>query len=121
MRRGCVVRNSQPLRCSRATSAVQTTAFSLLPTSKSRTTFSPAQVSPRAITTTAPLPMTTPSSISPKKAVFVRSRSRSSPILAAVASIQWREGGVLYSVQYVLGGKLAMIALADSAIDAGPR
>ena len=37
------------------------------------------------------------------------------------ASIQWREGGVLYSVQYVLGGKPAMIALADSAIDAGPR
>ena len=37
------------------------------------------------------------------------------------ASIQWRQGGVLYSVQYVLGGKGAMIALADSAIDAGPR
>jgi hypothetical protein len=37
------------------------------------------------------------------------------------ASIQWRQGGVLYSVQYVLGGKPAMIALADSAIDAGPR
>jgi hypothetical protein len=37
------------------------------------------------------------------------------------ASIQWKEGGVLYSVQYVLGGKPAMVALADSAIEAGPR
>ena len=39
----------------------------------------------------------------------------------APASIEWREGGVLYGVQYVLGGKAAMIALANSAIDAGPR
>ena len=39
----------------------------------------------------------------------------------APASIEWREGGVLYRVQYVLGGKAAMIALANSAIDAGPR
>jgi hypothetical protein len=37
------------------------------------------------------------------------------------ASIQWKQGGVLYSVQYVLGGKTSMIALADQAIDAGPR
>jgi hypothetical protein len=37
------------------------------------------------------------------------------------AAVQWREGGVLYGVQYVLGGKTAMIALANSAIDAGPR
>jgi hypothetical protein len=39
----------------------------------------------------------------------------------APATIAWREGGVRYSLQYVLGGKAAMIALADSAIDAGPR
>ncbi|MGA3362925.1 MAG: hypothetical protein ABSD82_12945 [Solirubrobacteraceae bacterium] len=37
------------------------------------------------------------------------------------ASIQWRERGALYSVQYVLGSRASMIALADSAIDSGPR
>ncbi len=37
------------------------------------------------------------------------------------AQIAWREGGVTYSFQYVLGGKAAMVALADSAIDAGAR
>jgi len=39
----------------------------------------------------------------------------------APATIAWKEAGVLYSVQYVLGGRLAMIALANSAIDGGPR
>ena len=37
------------------------------------------------------------------------------------AVLQWREHGVLYSVQYVLGGRANMVALADSAIDAGAR
>ncbi len=37
------------------------------------------------------------------------------------AALQWRERGVLYSVQYVLGGRANMVALADSAIDAGAR
>ncbi|MGD0387028.1 MAG: hypothetical protein ABSB73_12960 [Solirubrobacteraceae bacterium] len=37
------------------------------------------------------------------------------------AAVQWRERGVLYSVQYVLGGRASMTALADSAIDAGAR
>jgi hypothetical protein len=37
------------------------------------------------------------------------------------ASIQWHERGTLYSVQYVLGSRASMIALADSAIDSGSR
>jgi DNA-binding transcriptional regulator YdaS (Cro superfamily) len=37
------------------------------------------------------------------------------------AAVQWRERGVLYSVQYVLGGRAKLTALADSAIDAGAR
>jgi hypothetical protein len=37
------------------------------------------------------------------------------------ASIEWKQGGAIYSVQYVLGGKSSMTALADSAIDAGAR
>jgi len=39
----------------------------------------------------------------------------------APATIAWKESGVLYSVQYVLGGRATMIAMADSAIEAGPR
>ena len=39
----------------------------------------------------------------------------------APASIAWEQHGVLYSVQYVLGSKASMIALANSAIEAGPR
>jgi hypothetical protein len=37
------------------------------------------------------------------------------------ASITWTEDGARYGVQYVLGGKASMVALADSAIKAGPR
>ncbi len=37
------------------------------------------------------------------------------------ASITWTEGGARYGVQYVLGARASMVALADSAIDAGPR
>jgi hypothetical protein len=37
------------------------------------------------------------------------------------ASITWTEDGARYGVQYVLGARASMVALADSAIDAGPR
>jgi hypothetical protein len=37
------------------------------------------------------------------------------------ATIQWKESGVLYTVQWRAGTKATMIALADSAIEAGPR
>ena len=37
------------------------------------------------------------------------------------ATIQWKERGVLYTVQWRAGTKATMIALADSAIEAGPR
>jgi hypothetical protein len=37
------------------------------------------------------------------------------------ATIQWKETGVLYTVQWRAGTKATMIALADSAIEAGPR
>jgi hypothetical protein len=37
------------------------------------------------------------------------------------ASIQWKESGVLYTIQWRAGTKATMIALADSAIEAGPR
>ena len=37
------------------------------------------------------------------------------------ASITWTEDGARYGVQYVLGVRASMVALADSAIDAGPR
>jgi hypothetical protein len=39
----------------------------------------------------------------------------------APATIQWKESGVLYTVQWRAGTKATMIALADSAIEAGPR
>lgn len=85
----------KPRPCKRATNAVQTAAFSLAPTSKSKMTFSPVLSRPKATTTTAPSPKNTPSSMSPKKTIFRRSRSRSSVILAAVASIQYREAADL--------------------------
>jgi hypothetical protein len=37
------------------------------------------------------------------------------------ATIEWKERGVLYTVQWRAGTKATMIALADSAIEAGPR
>ena len=37
------------------------------------------------------------------------------------ASITWTDDGARYSVQYVLGAKASMVALADSAIEGGPR
>jgi hypothetical protein len=37
------------------------------------------------------------------------------------ASVTWTDGGARYGVQYVLGARASMVALADSAIDAGPR
>ena len=37
------------------------------------------------------------------------------------ASIQWKESRVLYTIQWRAGTKATMIALADSAIEAGPR
>ncbi len=37
------------------------------------------------------------------------------------AGVHWKERGVLYSVQYVLGGRANTTALADSAINAGAR
>jgi hypothetical protein len=37
------------------------------------------------------------------------------------ATIEWKESGVLYTIQYRAGTKTNMIALADSAIKAGPR
>ena len=37
------------------------------------------------------------------------------------ATIQWKESGVLYTVQWRAGTKATMIALAGSAIEAGPR
>jgi len=60
--------------------------------------------------------MTTPSSMSPKKAVFVRSRSRSSPILAAVASIQWREAAVLLITPSLAHAWLRVLMPAPSAV-----
>ena len=39
----------------------------------------------------------------------------------APATIEWKESGVLYTMQYRAGTKTSMIALADSAIEAGPR
>jgi hypothetical protein len=39
----------------------------------------------------------------------------------APASIGWQEGGVRYNIQYVAGDRASMVALADSAIDGGPR
>jgi hypothetical protein len=40
---------------------------------------------------------------------------------AGVATITWTEDGARYGVQYVLGGRTSMVALADFAIDAAPR
>jgi hypothetical protein len=37
------------------------------------------------------------------------------------ATIEWKESGVLYTVQYRAGTRTNMIALADAAINAGPR
>jgi hypothetical protein len=37
------------------------------------------------------------------------------------ASITWTEHGARYGVEYVLGARASMVALADAAIDAGPR
>jgi hypothetical protein len=37
------------------------------------------------------------------------------------ASIQWKESGVLYTMQWRAGTEAKMIALANSAIEAGPR
>jgi hypothetical protein len=37
------------------------------------------------------------------------------------ASIQWKESGVLYTMQWRAGTKATMITLANSAIEAGPR
>lgn len=37
------------------------------------------------------------------------------------ATIEWKESGVLYTIQYRAGTKTNMIALANSAIKAGPR
>jgi hypothetical protein len=37
------------------------------------------------------------------------------------AAIAWRQDGVRYNIQYVAGERASMIALADSAIDGGPR
>jgi hypothetical protein len=37
------------------------------------------------------------------------------------ATVQWKESGMLYTVQWRAGTKATMIALADSAIKAGPR
>jgi hypothetical protein len=39
----------------------------------------------------------------------------------APATIQWKEAGVLYTIQWRAGTKASMIALANSAITAGPR
>jgi len=39
----------------------------------------------------------------------------------APATIEWKEFGLLYTVQYTGGTKASMVAIADSAIDAGPR
>ncbi len=39
----------------------------------------------------------------------------------APATVQWKESGVLYTIQWRAGTKATMVALADSAIDAGPR
>lgn len=72
-----------------------TAEFSLAPGSKSKTTFRPSRASPSATTTIAAAPSATPSSIRPKNSVPRRSRSRSSAIFAAVASIQWREAALL--------------------------
>ena len=37
------------------------------------------------------------------------------------ATIEWKERGVLYTIQWRAGTKATMIALADTAIEAGPR
>ena len=37
----------------------------------------------------------------------------------APATVQWKESGVLYTIQWRAGTKATMVALADSAIDAG--
>jgi hypothetical protein len=37
------------------------------------------------------------------------------------ATIEWKERGVLYTIQWRAGTKATMIALADRAIEAGPR
>jgi hypothetical protein len=37
------------------------------------------------------------------------------------ATIEWKGSGVLYTIQWRAGTKATMIALADSAIEAGPR
>lgn len=39
----------------------------------------------------------------------------------APATIQWKESGVLYTIQWRAGTRASMIALANSAITAGPR
>jgi len=39
----------------------------------------------------------------------------------APATIQWKESGVLYTIQWRAGTRASMIALANSAIKAGPR
>ena len=106
----------KPRRCRRATNAVLTAAFSLDPTSKSKTLFSPVQVSPSATTTTASSPTNTPSSMIPKKAVWLRSRSRSSAILAAVASIQWREAAVLLITPSLAQAWLRVLIPAPNAV-----
>ncbi len=74
------------------------------------------QSSPKAITTTAPSPKKTPSSMSPKKIILRRSRSRSSVILAAVASIQCREAADLLITPSLAHSWLRVLMPAASAV-----
>jgi hypothetical protein len=71
---------------------------------------------PKAITTTAPSPKHTPSSMSPKKAIFRRSRSRTSVILAAVALIQCREAADLLITPSLAHSWLRVLMPACNAV-----
>jgi hypothetical protein len=58
--------------------------------------------------------------VSLAKGIEGRFRASSCGASCSPATIEWREFGSRYEIQY-MGGRSAMIALADSAIAAGPR